>query len=315
MASIRLFTALSVACALNGISGQALAADAAGPGVINHGDWYAYLGAIVLTRSRPASGIVVAANPAGTSFSDASDFSFGSQPGWDVAFGLNLPNGRDGVGFRFFNANDINAKNNFVTPGNFIGAGFTGPGGTSFTGNYNTDLFSGEVNWQHKFADAFTALVGFRYLSVNDDMSYKINGNVATGDYVYNNNLYGAQIGADVALLNPTHPLQINVGGKVGVFANATDGGIFEYQGNNFIGSFVGQDTSAAYLAEATVSARFRLTEHLAFLAGYQATWLSGIGLGATAASVSLLNPSLLRTVRRGDVLFQGFTVGVKATW
>ena len=47
--------------------------------------WYASAGMIFMKRDRPQAGAVVAANPAGTPFSSASDFSFDWEPGVDVA--------------------------------------------------------------------------------------------------------------------------------------------------------------------------------------------------------------------------------------
>ena len=57
------------------------------------------------------------------------------------------------------------------------------------------------------------------------------------------------------------------------------------------------------------------MTNHIALNAGYEALWLNGVALGADAAARSLLNPSLLRTVSRGKISYQGATVGIDFTW
>jgi hypothetical protein len=160
-------------------------------------------------------------------------------------------------------------------------------------------------------------LGGFRWVELKDEMFYKLNGNVATGDYEYNNRMYGGQIGARLDLA----PAQMSrviftVEGKAGLYGNVVDGGIFEYQGNNFIGSFVGHETHAAGVFQIDIVSGYRLTNHMNAYAGYSLLWLDGVAIAGDAASRSLLNPSLLRTVNtHGDLFYNGATTGVEFVW
>jgi hypothetical protein len=275
--------------------------------------WYASAGMIFMKRDRPQAGAVVAANPAGTPFSSASDFSFDWEPGVDVALARRFSSGTI-LEARYFGV-DSTDTNEFVTPGNFIGAGFTGPGGTNFNGKYLTMLDSTEINLRRPVNDRLSLLGGFRWVELKDEMFYKLNGNVATGDYEYNNRLYGGQLGASLTLTRPTRRLIANVETKAGVYGNVADGGIFEYQGNNFIGSFVDSDTTTAFVGEIDLTLGYRLTKHVTLRGGYQLFWLDNVALAGNAASRSILNPSLLRDIDYNSLFYQGATTGIDFVW
>ena len=275
--------------------------------------WYASAGVIFLKRDRPAPGTVVAANPAGTPFSSASDFSFDWEPGVDVALARRFSGGNILEG-RYFGV-DSTDRNTFVTPGGFIGAGFTGPAGTNFNGKYLSKLNSSEMNLRHAMSDRLTLLGGFRWIELKDEMFYKLNGNVATGDYEYNNRLYGGQLGASFTPARPGGRLITNIEGKAGVYGNVSDGGIFEFQGNNFIGSFVDRNTTTSFVGELNMTLGYRLTSHVVLRSGYQLLWLGDVALAGDAASRSLLNPSLLRSTKYADLFYQGATAGFDVAW
>ncbi|WP_428303742.1 BBP7 family outer membrane beta-barrel protein [Lacipirellula sp.] len=275
--------------------------------------WYASVGAVFLKRDRPDAGTVVAANPAGTPFSSASDFSFNYDAGVDVGLARRLAGGTI-VEARYFGV-DSTDTNQFVTPGGFIGAGFTGPANTSFNGKYLTMLDSTEINLRRPLNDRLSILGGFRWVELKDEMSYKINGNVATGTYEYNNRLYGAQIGANYSLARPTARWIASAETKVGMYGNVADGGIFEYQGNNFIGGFADGHTTTAFVGEIDLTLGYRLTKHIVVRGGYQMLWMDNVALAGNAASRSLLNPSLLRDIDFNSLFYQGAMTGVDFTW
>ena len=130
-------------------------------------------------------------------------------------------------------------------------------------------------------------LAGFRALDLRDDLTYKLDTNVATGEYFYDNHMYGGQLGADWALMRPDNPVQFGVMLKAGVYGNADHGGIFEFSGNTPIGSFLGQNTTAAFVGELDLLASYNFTDHIAIHGGYQMLWLTNLVLSADAASRS----------------------------
>jgi hypothetical protein len=275
--------------------------------------WYASVGTVILKRDRPSPGTVVAANPAGTPFSSASDFSFDYEVGPSVALARRFSGGTILEG-RYFGV-DHTDTNFLVTPGNFIGAGFTGPAGTSFTGKYLTMLDSTEINLRRNISDRVSILGGFRWVELKDELFYKLNGNVATGDYEYNNRLYGGQLGLSFNPIRPGGRWISSVEGKAGLYGNVVDGGIYEFQGNNFIGSFVDQSTTESFVGELDLTLGYRLTRHIVLSSGYKLLWLGDVSLAGEAASRSLLNPSLLRSNRYEDLFYQGATASIDFVW
>ncbi len=276
--------------------------------------WFVSGGAVILHRDRADPGTVVAANPAGTPFSSADDFGFGWDVGPDMTIGRRLASGRSIEG-RFFRVDSI-ATNTFTTPGNFIGAGFTGPINTLFQGRYITKLDSTEINLRTPVNERLSLLGGFRWVELKDEMFYKLNGNVATGDYEYNNRLYGGQIGANLDLAPQASRVLFNIEGKAGLYGNVVDGGIFEFQGDNFIGSFVGHETHAAGVFQIDFTSGYRLTPHMVLYGGYSLFWLDGVAIAGDAASRSLLNPSLLQLVNtHGELFYNGALTGIDIVW
>lgn len=279
--------------------------------------WFGYAGAIFLTRNDSNAGAFVAANPAGTPFLTGpqafNDFS--SESGYDLMLGRRFSNG-DAIEVRYFGVDDIFDSNNFVAPGNFIGVGFTGPGGTSFFSRNWTQIKSVEANYKYFVGDRLSLIGGFRYLELNDTMRSTLNANVATGLYEFENHLYGGQLGADLLLTDPSNALELRVVGKAGLYYNEYNGGIREFQGNNFIGSFLGSDEGSAFVGDLLFSVSYWFNDHIALRTGYQLLWVGDVALGADEASRSLLNPSLLRNPKHdGDLFMQGAQVGIEFLW
>ena len=277
--------------------------------------WYVSAGAVILQRNRPMAGTIVASNPGLVPFSRGSDFNFDWEVGPDITIGRRI--GCDNIlEARYFNSYET-ADIQFRTPGNFIGAGFTGPANTLFFGHALTKLDSTEINFRHQEWDQLALLVGFRWVELKDNASYLLNNTVAEGSYDYNNHLYGGQIGADWAVTSRCNPLQLNVVGKAGIFGNADDGGITQFApAGTPIQSFTGRGTATSFVGELDFSAAYILTNHIAVRGGYQLLWLSDVALATDAASRSLQNPSLLRTVSDdGNLFYQGATVAIDFIW
>lgn len=277
--------------------------------------WYASAGMVILSRSNPAPGSFVRANPAGIpQFSGGDNFNFGWDLGVDATLSRRICNG-DIVEARYFGL-DSEATHQVVTTGNFIGAGFTGPGGTLVDGRYLSMLDSTEINVRRAWRERLTLLAGFRSVELKEELTYRLNNTVARGVYGYNNHMYGAQLGADFSLMQPHDFFQLNVVGKAGIFGNFTDGGIREFQGANFIGEFVSRDKQSAFVGEVGISCAYQLTQRVAIRGGYQMLWLGNVALSSNNASFSIINPSLLRTsIQTGDLFYHGATAGIDFVW
>jgi hypothetical protein len=276
--------------------------------------WFATIGVIALDREDPTPGTIVAANPGGARFFGAENFDFDPEVGYEVGLARRFDNGCILEG-RYFGI-DHTAASTIVTPGNFIGTGFTGPGGTTVAGRYLTMLDSTEINLRRQHTDRLTLLGGFRMIELRDQARFMLNNNVARGHYDYDNRLYGGQLGSNLDLSPRGGRLLANLETKAGVYNNLIEGGINEFQGFNFIGGFNGEESNTAFVGEINLNTGYRLTDHVTLRTGYQLLWIENVALASDAAVRSLLNPSLLLTVSDDQGLFyHGATGGIDVVW
>lgn len=277
---------------------------------------YVSAGTVILHRSRPDRGTIVAGNPNTTlDFADGRNFHFGWEGGPDMTVGYYFEP-CDAIEGRFFDDDGSQDTMTFHTPGDFIGDGFSGPANTLFQGRYTTQLYSSEINWRHDLDPQIVFLAGFRWIELADELFYHINNTVAEGDYQFNNHLYGGQIGLDWSLNGRNAPLQLNVVGKSGLYENVADGGIHDFLGGNPIGSAKGSDTTSAFVSELDFTVAYYLTYHVAIRGGYELLWIDHLALASDAASRSLLDPGLLRTVDDDqDLFYHGATAGIDFMW
>lgn len=276
---------------------------------------YFSVSALALSRDLSNTGAIIAANPAGTPFLTGDDFDFGLSAGIDASFGFTVF-GDEVIEARLMYS-EMEAGNTIVTPGNFIGVGFTGPGGTTAASEYDTTFVSGEVNWKHRYNDRVTVLAGLRGFDIDDTLRTVLNANVATGLYEAENSLLGVQIGAQMALVDGPGPLKLDLSGKVGVYDNDSNAGIREFAGNNFIAEFQsGRVNETSYAAELGLTVSYQLTDRTDLTAGYHLLWVDKVAMAGTAASGSLMNPSLLRTnVFRDELLMHGVSIGIRTSF
>ena len=274
--------------------------------------WYATIGTVVLQREDPSVGTISAANPALTPFFTAQAFDFDFEAGAEVALARRFNNGTILEG-RYFGV-DNTATQAIVTPGNFIGPGFTGPGGTAISGRYLTMLDSTEFNARKQVTDRLTLLSGFRWIELRDEAHFRI-GPTARANYDYDNKLYGGQFGGNLLLSRQGSRLLANIESKAGVFGNTVHGGIIEYAPGP-IGGFLGNDTTTSFVGEINLTGGYRLSDHVVLRTGYQLLWIENVALASDAASRSLTNPSLLLTVSDDAGLFyHGATGGIDIVW
>lgn len=280
--------------------------------------WNAYVGAVFLTRDRPDAGVIVGPiTPDGTSFSRGSDFDFNTRAGIDVVIARRLANG-DQIEGRYFGIDDSTATQQFTIPAPFIGAGFNGSAGFNFDGTYTAKLRSAELNWKRPLTDRFTFLAGFRYIGLDDTLSYVVNTDLAKGVYQFENQLYGGQIGGDLSLLDPARPFQLHVIAKAGAYGNNANGshGAFLPIGTQLVSTGRG-DSGSAFVGDLQLIGSYQLTSHVALRGGYQMLWLDNVALAGDNASVSLLDPGLLNTNldHDGHVFYHGAMIGIEMMW
>jgi hypothetical protein len=241
---------------------------------------------VALHRSQPDGlEIVSDANTLDTVL-DAHDFDFDYEPGFDLSL---ISHGTSGVDLeaRFLQVDDFDSQLSFVGPdfvqiNNAVPIFITGLAPLAVGASYDSELFSGELNFRHAGYGGVTPFVGFRYLEIDETMGLAFDdglGTVATYGVSSRNRLYGAQAGIEGATYL-TRQLEIGFSAKGGVFSNNGDqGSRFEVQGlfgPDFLSA--GGD-STSLLGEAQVSLVRYLTSGWALRASYGILTISDLAL------------------------------------
>jgi hypothetical protein len=184
------------------------------------------------------------------------------------------------------------------------------------TVRYLSDLYSGELNLRDKLSEHITLLAGFRYLSLRDkivlsgDSTVSPNEGTAVVAAQTMNNLYGFQIGADVAMPQIVDRLTINGSVKAGIYGNDLDltqtmtgTGVFSDS------SFSASRGQASFVGEVALRPTYTLNGHFSIFGGYDALWLEAVAL----APPHLPPTSSIHASR--TAFYNGAMVGLETRW
>jgi len=185
------------------------------------------------------------------------------------------------------------------------------------------NIQSAELNWRRKTCGGLiTWLGGFRWVEWNQQLNInEVFPAQPVSELTVNtgNDLYGGQVGMDVALWDAGGRLRVNGIGKSGVFYNTA------YQRTIFQQSDIGAISAGAvadqtaFFGELGVNANVSVTKWLSWRAGYTLFWLSGVTVPAdqlAVTNISLSPPvgsALINT--NGSVMLHGVTTGLEARW
>lgn len=205
-----------------------------------------------------------------------------------------------------------------------------------------TNLYSAEINGRWKLSGGVTVLAGFRWLQLNDRLVgtltppdatqptwkqtcptcdiFHITAGDPAGVYppfwttATTNNLYGVQVGVDGKILERD---RFSLDGilKLGLFDNnATQSAGVSLQ--KVVHPASAQTNRVAFVGEAGLQLRYRLSEELTLKVGYEALWLDGVALAPAQIQQTDTSPtgvvSALGVDTGSNVLFQGVTFGLE---
>ena len=214
----------------------------------------------------------------------------------------------------------------------------------SMTWDYSTQLYNAELNAQKKVSDRVTALAGFRWLQlrenlqgtippadifqpdwklVNPDLFHVLENTSDTPAPAYPpfwntstiNNLYGFQVGVDGKIFEYRH-FSINGMIKGGAYLNHAS----ELTGVSLAKTVYESGASAnqaAFVGEGGLQCKYQVTSALTLKLGYEVLWLAGIATapGQIRETYITSSPTGVYThdVNAGsNVLFHGITAGLE---
>ncbi|MGV7221996.1 MAG: hypothetical protein ACQ9MH_10750 [Nitrospinales bacterium] len=152
--------------------------------------------------------------------------------------------------------------------------------------DYETVLFSGEINYRRQLTQVFSAIAGIRYASLVDDLRYISHGNLPVHNTTAfltiesHNHLVGLQVGADMDV-DITDKLSLDGGLKVGGFFNFATG-ITDIQDDdgNFFRS-VEVENRASAITDGKLGLTWQFTPKISASLGYMAmlfSWVTSSG-------------------------------------
>ena len=181
---------------------------------------------------------------------------------------------------------------------------------------YSSDLNSFEFNARLPASDNLTGIIGLRYINLYETVH--LTASTPTDNLgwktVTNNNLFGAQAGADLAILRRGR-FQINALGKAGVYVNCAEqeGMLVAFPAPGPI-SIHDSNAKIAFLGELKLLGTYRLTDYLAVSAGYQALWFSNLALGQNQFSaVDFVTGNGIHAA--ASPIFHGATIQATVSW
>jgi hypothetical protein len=169
---------------------------------------------------------------------------------------------------------------------------------------FTSELHSAEFNVRHNTLEWLTLLAGFRYIGFMESVDFTAPAFdlLSIWQLDTRNNLYGAQLGADIGLLRLFDRFEVTATVKGGVFGNDAE---WRHAVENFGSEVVFENEfgEVAFAGEWSLGGAFRLNDHSAIRGGYQMLWLKDV----SKAINSFSEPDGL-----GSLLMHGGYVGVE---
>ncbi len=279
--------------------------------------WYVDAGAVILIRNRAERDPIMTQASNNRPIVSGHDSRFGWNGDPDITIGYRM-NCCDAWEARYFGDTgaDANASVGFGSPISMIIADGT-PAVLTYSVDYRTDLHSFELNERHSVTEGVTFITGFRYLEVDEDLTFDIVDNANHSiQYAWSdgNHLYGGQIGTDLALWCGG-PLQFNTIVKGGIYGDAADNA---YRNRQVSGNVVrngASDGDVAFVGEIDALFTYRICCNVALRGGYQLLWIDGVALASdNAASTNPTNHGAVIDTN-GDLFYHGATVALEFVW
>ncbi len=274
--------------------------------------WSAEAGVVLFQRSGSSSVSLAKTNtPEGGRILDASDLGFGFEVGPYVSLSKRV--------FRsikaeilYFGVYDWHAATSAENPAG-ITTGVFDAGPVVFDRidiRYGSRVDNLEVNTLLPLFGKMDLLIGFRWMGLEEHSATLWDGRAGGTDFALadawaKNQLYGAQVGIDGTLWQPSSRLYLDGLAKACLFTNYMSTGRDVTGTMDAFLSDRRNVTRTSLLGELGIMGKFELTQHFILGAGYQVIWVDGVASGFSPLGGQDVN----------SVLFHGFRATVEARW
>ena len=206
----------------------------------------------------------------------------------------------------------------------------TGPGidfqstqhGTIFRAEYGTDLYSAEFNIRRRCHEWVTAVAGFRWMELRDELRTLSIAPQVEDFYTIdtNNQMYGFQLGADSQLWDNGKRLRLDGIFRAGILFNNADQHTSAPILTPFVPSVVDEisarDDHTAFLGEVGLRGGVRVYRNWYATGGYAFMLLDGLALAPDQLPhTNMVVPTSATLDTGGTLYFHGATVGLMGTF
>ena len=190
--------------------------------------------------------------------------------------------------------------------------------GTIYRAEYGTDLYSAEFNIRRRVHECLTAVAGFRWIELRDELHTLAIAPEVIDMYTVdtNNQMYGFQLGADTRLWDHQGRFQIDGIFRAGILFNNADQNMVAPILRPFepaaVSEITAKEDHTAFVGEIGLRGNLQIWRGLYATGGYSILWLDGLALAPDQIPhTSLLTPPFADLDTGGTLYFHGATVGL----
>jgi hypothetical protein len=182
----------------------------------------------------------------------------------------------------------------------------------SVSGSYGSDLRDAEFNVRREWADCLTTFAGFRYTQLSETASLQgttVNLGHVTSDTQLLNNMYGFQVGGDLALGRCESCVYVDTFLKAGVFGNEVTRDTTRSDSSD--GTQTAHQTrgQTSMIGETGLRVVWDVVPWCSIYCGYEAMWLVGV-----ATAPEHLDPTVNLFTGR-TLFYHGGIAGLATRW
>jgi hypothetical protein len=183
---------------------------------------------------------------------------------------------------------------------------------TPGTITYDSSLHSAELNARRAWSDWITWLVGVRWV----ELSEELNTVAGTVSHIAatRNHLYGGQLGLDAVVWDQGGPWSFNAVGKAGIYGVDADA-VTVTAGAGALPLVAASGGDVAFVGELGFNARYRFTDRLTAIAGYNLLWVSGVALAPEQLATTNIATGVATVDVDGTLFAHGANVGLEYVW
>jgi hypothetical protein len=188
------------------------------------------------------------------------------------------------------------------------------PAAVPGTLTYDSTLRSGEINLRRTYSTWVTWLVGFRWIEVDENLTADFGGG-ATHSVAVNNTLFGGQVGLDAMLWEVGPNWSLTGVAKAGVYGNDADALTTTAGIIGPLPLIAATGGQASFVGEVGLNARYRWTDRLTLIGGYNVLWITGVALAPEQLATTNITTGLAAVNSDGSLFYHGANLGLEYAW